>query len=124
MGFMYATHGPGGRAAGGGRWWQQAAASGGSGRQWVAPGGGGTFLTIERRVSNSVKTAFLNNQGIALDHFITLTAKNWPMAPLLRLWDLILTEGIPAVFASFLALLELYVLPPAGGSPDAAIDVG
>merc|ERR1712185_22979 len=49
--------------------------------------------------------------ALALDHFITLTAKNWPIGAAVRLWDLIFLEGTPAVFGSFLALLELYALP-------------
>mmetsp|Transcript_35618 Transcript_35618/g.110568 ORF Transcript_35618/g.110568 Transcript_35618/m.110568 type:complete len:338 (-) Transcript_35618:96-1109(-) len=58
---------------------------------------------------------------LALDHFVTLASRAWPLAATVRLWDLILLEGPPAVFASFLAALELY-LPKAaervcGGDP-------
>lgn len=56
----------------------------------------------------------LSNLGVplaalALDHFITLASANWPLSATARMWDLILLHGQPAVFASFLALLELYL---------------
>jgi hypothetical protein len=46
---------------------------------------------------------------LAVDHFMSLTSRNWPLASTVRLWDVILLEGAPALFASFLALLELYM---------------
>jgi len=46
---------------------------------------------------------------LSLSHFLTLTSSEWPLEAVVQLWDLILLEGSPAVFASFLALLELYV---------------
>lgn len=50
---------------------------------------------------------------MALDHFVTLASRAWPFGATVRLWDLVLLEGSPAVFASFLAALELYLLPAA-----------
>mmetsp|Transcript_67004 Transcript_67004/g.195917 ORF Transcript_67004/g.195917 Transcript_67004/m.195917 type:complete len:505 (+) Transcript_67004:73-1587(+) len=50
---------------------------------------------------------------LALDHFVTLASRSWPLWTTVRLWDIILLEGSPAVFASFLAALELYLLPAA-----------
>lgn len=46
---------------------------------------------------------------LASTHFLTLTACAWPLIATVELWDLILLEGQPAVFASFLALLQLYL---------------
>jgi len=46
---------------------------------------------------------------LASEHFLSLASRAWPLAATLQLWDLILLEGIPALFASFLALLELYL---------------
>lgn len=47
------------------------------------------------------------------EHFLTLASRSWPLEATARLWDLILLEGpgqgSPAVFASFLALLQLYL---------------
>merc|ERR1719375_303005 len=63
-----------------------------------------------------LETAGVPVVSIAVDHFLTLGARNWPMASLLRLWDLIFIEGVAAVFASFLALLELFALPTATSS--------
>merc|ERR1712176_502788 len=48
---------------------------------------------------------------IALDHFISLSARNWPVGAVARLWDLIILDGTPALMSSFLALLELYLSP-------------
>lgn len=48
---------------------------------------------------------------LALDHFLTLTARSWPLEATVRLWDLLLLKGSPALFASFLAILELYAPP-------------
>mmetsp|Transcript_61842 Transcript_61842/g.201765 ORF Transcript_61842/g.201765 Transcript_61842/m.201765 type:complete len:422 (+) Transcript_61842:143-1408(+) len=43
------------------------------------------------------------------EHFLTLASHSWPLAATARLWDVILQEGSPAVFASVLALLKLYL---------------
>jgi len=45
---------------------------------------------------------------LALDHFVSLMAGKWPFAVVVRFWDFLIIEGSPAVFASFIALLELY----------------
>lgn len=47
---------------------------------------------------------------LALEHFMTLASRAWPIGVTVRLWDIILLEGSPAVFASFMAALELYLL--------------
>lgn len=52
---------------------------------------------------------------LAIDHFMTLGSRNWPLASVVRLWDVIFMEGSPAMFGSFLALLELYI-PVGNGS--------
>jgi hypothetical protein len=44
---------------------------------------------------------------LALDHFISLAARDWPLESVVRLWDIVLMEGTSVVFASFLALLEI-----------------
>lgn len=48
---------------------------------------------------------------LALDHFITLTSRSWPLEATVRLWDLLLLKGPPALFGSFLAVLESYAPP-------------
>jgi hypothetical protein len=53
---------------------------------------------------------------LAVEHFLTLGSASWPPAAVARLWDLIFLEGQPALFASFLALLSLY-LPKAVSAP-------
>jgi len=45
----------------------------------------------------------------AADHFLSLGAHTWPLESLARFWDLLFMEGSAAVFASFLALLQLYL---------------
>jgi len=51
---------------------------------------------------------------IALDHFISLSARNLPLGAVARIWDLILANGTPALIATFLAFLELYFLRAVG----------
>merc|ERR1719158_2463326 len=46
---------------------------------------------------------------IAIDHFISLTSRTWPLEATVRLWDIIFLEGPRAVFACFLALLQLFM---------------
>lgn len=53
---------------------------------------------------------------LALDHFVSLMAGKWPLGAIVRLWDFLFSEGCCGVFASFLALLELYF--PMQGGPD------
>jgi len=48
---------------------------------------------------------------LALDHFLTLTSRSWPFEATVRLWDILLLKGAPALFASFLAVLEMYAPP-------------
>merc|ERR1711971_1042216 len=45
---------------------------------------------------------------LALDHFISLAAREWPLGGVVRLWDLVILEGSSGLFACFLALLEMY----------------
>lgn len=47
--------------------------------------------------------------ALGVDHFLTLGSRTWPFGQLLRLWDVLLLEGQPALFASFLALLDLHL---------------
>lgn len=47
--------------------------------------------------------------ALGIEHFLTLGSRTWPFGQLLRLWDLLLLEGQPALFASFLALLDLHL---------------
>eukprot|EP00928_Gymnodinium_smaydae_P072988 TRINITY_DN56261_c0_g1_i1.p1 TRINITY_DN56261_c0_g1~~TRINITY_DN56261_c0_g1_i1.p1 ORF type:complete len:583 (-),score=107.58 TRINITY_DN56261_c0_g1_i1:74-1822(-) len=51
---------------------------------------------------------------IALDHFISGSARNLHVGAVVRLWDVILSGGTPALLAAFLAFLELY-FPRAAG---------
>jgi hypothetical protein len=44
---------------------------------------------------------------LALEHFVTLGAHTWQPSVTVQLWDLLLLHGQAALFASFLALLEL-----------------
>lgn len=46
---------------------------------------------------------------LAANHFFALASHTWPLESVILLWDLFLSEGLPAVFASFLALLKLYL---------------
>lgn len=46
---------------------------------------------------------------LAADHFLTLGSHTWPLASVVQFWDIFLLEGSPAVFASFLSLLQLYL---------------
>jgi len=46
---------------------------------------------------------------LAADHFLTLASHTWPLPMVLRLWDVFFVAGSRAVFASFLALLEMYL---------------
>jgi hypothetical protein len=52
---------------------------------------------------------------LAIDHFLSLSSHGWPLQSTVRLWDIILMEGTSAVFASFLALLELCMSVTDGG---------
>jgi hypothetical protein len=52
---------------------------------------------------------------LAIDHFISLASRAWPLDAIVQLWDIILLEGPRAIFASFLALVELF-MPLAQGS--------
>merc|ERR1711860_176138 len=54
---------------------------------------------------------------LAMDHFLCFSACRWPIGAVVRLYDIILLEGTPAVFASFLGLLELFL-------PEAVTSVG
>jgi len=49
---------------------------------------------------------------LGVDHFVSLMAGKWPLASVVRLWDFVLSEGSRGVFASFLALIELYFPMP------------
>lgn len=46
---------------------------------------------------------------LASDHFLSLTSHTWPLSATVQLWDVIFAEGQPALFASFLALLQIYL---------------
>jgi len=46
---------------------------------------------------------------LAANHFFTLASHTWPLESVVLLWDLLFLKGLPAVFASFMALLELYL---------------
>jgi len=45
---------------------------------------------------------------LAVDHLLSLSANTWPLAAVVRLWDLVLLEHSAALIASFLALLQMY----------------
>merc|ERR1719356_2050976 len=51
---------------------------------------------------------------LAADHFLTLASYSWPLEATLQLWDLLYSDGPSALFASFLALIDLF-LPEAKG---------
>jgi hypothetical protein len=56
----------------------------------------------------------LDNLGVSLnllaaDHFLALGSHSWPLGAVVRLWDLAFLDGSPAIFAAFLALLQLYL---------------
>lgn len=53
---------------------------------------------------------------LAIDHFMSLTSRTWPLEATVRLWDIILLEGPCVIFASFLALLELFILLTEGST--------
>jgi hypothetical protein len=55
---------------------------------------------------------------LASNHFLTLASQSWPLQATVQLWDLLLLEGSPALFASFLALLDLFL--PSEEEADAA----
>lgn len=46
---------------------------------------------------------------LAMDHFISVASRTWPLEATIRLWDVIFVEGPEALFASFLALLDLFL---------------
>eukprot|EP00811_Abedinium_folium_P022000 NODE_3124_length_2089_cov_2.718145.p1 GENE.NODE_3124_length_2089_cov_2.718145~~NODE_3124_length_2089_cov_2.718145.p1 ORF type:complete len:556 (+),score=182.13 NODE_3124_length_2089_cov_2.718145:210-1877(+) len=56
---------------------------------------------------------------VCTDHLMTLSANTLPLNAVVRLWDITLMEGSPALLASFLALLQLY-LPEAVAATRAA----
>jgi len=67
---------------------------------------------------------------LATDHLLTFSARTWPLNPVVRLWDIVLMEGSPALLGSFLALLQIYFLDAvasvkssAGGDLDEGIPV-
>lgn len=47
--------------------------------------------------------------ALAADHLLSLGSHTWPLETVVSFWDLFLSEGSPAVFASFLALLKIYL---------------
>jgi len=59
-------------------------------------------------VSGALKKQNVPVDILAIDHFIALTARTWPLAATVRLWDLLFLHGQRMLFASFLALLQLY----------------
>lgn len=62
-------------------------------------------------------------EALAAEHFVALGAASpWPLESVVELWDLLIEEGAPALFASFLAMLELY-LPPIGMSEEEPVEV-
>jgi len=44
---------------------------------------------------------------LAMEHFVSLAAHTWQHSATVQMWDLLLIHGQAALFASFLALLEL-----------------
>lgn len=46
---------------------------------------------------------------LAADHFLALASHTWPLEAVVRLWDLFFLHGSSAVFASFLAVLQVYL---------------
>eukprot|EP00927_Polykrikos_kofoidii_P031407 TRINITY_DN27015_c0_g1_i1.p1 TRINITY_DN27015_c0_g1~~TRINITY_DN27015_c0_g1_i1.p1 ORF type:complete len:447 (+),score=91.55 TRINITY_DN27015_c0_g1_i1:47-1387(+) len=69
---------------------------------------------LARRVLPPSVKSRLDNLGVPLDvlasdHLLSLAAWSWPLTATVQLWDLLLLEGQPAVFASYLALLQLYL---------------
>lgn len=51
-------------------------------------------------------------EALAAQHFLALSSCNdWPLSATAQLWDNLLLNGQPALFASFVAMLKLY-LPP------------
>jgi len=57
---------------------------------------------------------------LASDHFLSLTSHTWPLSATVQLWDVIFAEGQPALFASFLALLQIY-LPEVNDGKDPGV---
>lgn len=45
---------------------------------------------------------------LVMEHFLSLTSRSLSFGATLRFWDLFMVEGTPALFASFLAMLERY----------------
>lgn len=50
---------------------------------------------------------------LATDHFLTLSTRIWPLAAVIRLWDVVLMDGSAALLASFLATMNMYFLDAA-----------
>jgi len=46
---------------------------------------------------------------LATEHLLTLAARTWPFSAIVRLWDVVLMEGSPALLGSFLATLDMYL---------------
>lgn len=47
-------------------------------------------------------------RNLAVDHFISLAARVWPLGAVVRIWDMMMIDGTPVVLTSFIAVLELY----------------
>jgi len=59
-------------------------------------------------VSDALRQQNVPVDILAIDHFIALTSRTWPLAATVRLWDLLFLHGQRMLFASFLTLLQLY----------------
>jgi len=53
---------------------------------------------------------------LATEHLLTMSARTWPLNAVVRLYDIILLEGSPALLGSFLALLKIYFLDAAAAA--------
>jgi hypothetical protein len=81
--------------------------------------------TLARRMLPEGTCSRLDALGVpmdvlASDHFLTLASRSWPFQATVQLWDLLFLQGSPALFASFLALLELFL--PSKEEADSALE--
>lgn len=61
-------------------------------------------------INDKLEEMQISMDMLAADHLLTLSSRTWPLLATVRLWDIVLMEGSPALLASFLATLDLYFL--------------
>lgn len=61
-------------------------------------------------INDKLEEMQISMDMLAAEHLLTLSSRTWPLLATVRLWDIVLMEGSPALLASFLATLDLYFL--------------